>query len=74
MTSVIDLFFQGHVYSLIGALGDNRLALMHIGYKHTQGIDQFPKDFDMACSYYSNVGVQSIIDHGNMQEKQVNSQ
>ncbi|XP_029906417.1 protein sel-1 homolog 3 [Myripristis murdjan] len=61
---------KGHVYSLIGALGDNRLALMHIGYKHTQGIDQFPKDFDMACSYYSNVGVQSIIDRGNMQEKQ----
>uniref|UniRef100_A0A8C7FH72 Uncharacterized protein n=1 Tax=Oncorhynchus kisutch TaxID=8019 RepID=A0A8C7FH72_ONCKI len=53
---------QGHVYSLIGALGDNRLALMHLGYKHTQGIDGFPKDFDMAYSYYSNVGAQTSID------------
>uniref|UniRef100_A0A8C7T0L1 Uncharacterized protein n=1 Tax=Oncorhynchus mykiss TaxID=8022 RepID=A0A8C7T0L1_ONCMY len=55
---------QGHVYSLIGALGDNRLALMHLGYKHTQGIDGFPKDFDMAYSYYSNVGAQTSIDQG----------
>lgn len=53
---------QGHIYSLIGALGDNRFALMHAGYKHTQGIDGFPKDFDMAYSYYSNVGAQSNID------------
>lgn len=61
---------KGHVYSLIGALGDNRFAVMHIGYKHTQGIDGFPKDSGMACSYYANVGVQSSIDHGNAQEKQ----
>ncbi|KAJ7986538.1 hypothetical protein DPEC_G00340900 [Dallia pectoralis] len=53
---------QGHVYGLIGALGDDRLALMHLGYKHTQGIDGFPKDFDMAYCYYSNVGAQTCID------------
>ncbi|XP_030583534.1 protein sel-1 homolog 3 [Archocentrus centrarchus] len=62
---------QGHVYSLIGASGDDRFALMHAGYKHLMGIDGFPKDLDMAYSYYSNVGTQSSIDrsriHENMQ-------
>ncbi|CAB1439267.1 unnamed protein product [Pleuronectes platessa] len=53
---------QGHVYSLIGASGDGRFALMHAGYKHTQGIDGFPKDLDMAYSYYSNAGLQSQSD------------
>uniref|UniRef100_A0A3P8TLF0 Uncharacterized protein n=1 Tax=Amphiprion percula TaxID=161767 RepID=A0A3P8TLF0_AMPPE len=56
---------QGHVYSLIGASGDDRFALMHAGYKHTQGIDGFPKDMDMAYSYYSNVGAQSSTDLSN---------
>ncbi|CAK6956152.1 protein sel-1 homolog 3%2C partial [Scomber scombrus] len=61
----------GHIYSLIGASADNRFALMHAGYKHAQGIDGFPKDMDMAYSYYSNAGAQSNIDsfkmHGNKQ-------
>ncbi|XP_075937671.1 protein sel-1 homolog 3 [Anarhichas minor] len=59
---------QGHVYSLIGALGDNRFALMHAGYKHQQGIDGFPKDLDVAYSYYSNVGAQSIVDSSRIHE------
>ncbi|XP_061593913.1 protein sel-1 homolog 3-like isoform X2 [Cololabis saira] len=53
---------QGHVYSLIGASGDDRFALMHAGYKHSHGADGFPKDLDMAYSYYSNVGERSSID------------
>ncbi|KAM6963074.1 protein sel-1 homolog 3 [Aplochiton taeniatus] len=61
---------QGHVYSLIGAVADDRLALMHLGYKHTQGTDGFLKDFDMAYGYYSNVGVQSAIDQGKILENQ----
>ncbi|XP_008297004.1 protein sel-1 homolog 3 [Stegastes partitus] len=59
---------QGHVYSLIGASGDDRFALMHAGYKHTQGIDGFPKDIDMAYSYYSNVGAQSNTDISHVHE------
>ncbi|XP_039985010.1 protein sel-1 homolog 3 isoform X2 [Xiphias gladius] len=59
---------QGHAYSLIGASGDNRFALMHAAYKHTQGIDGFPKDLDMAYSYYSNAGAQSSIDSYNIHE------
>ncbi|KAI1888741.1 hypothetical protein AGOR_G00171850 [Albula goreensis] len=58
---------QGHVYSLIGAQADDRLALMHLGYKHTQGIDGFPEDFAMAYSYYGNVGQQTCDDRWNVQ-------
>ncbi|KAM9384072.1 protein sel-1 homolog 3 isoform 1-T1 [Pholidichthys leucotaenia] len=54
---------QGHVYSLIGASSDDRFALMHAGYKHSQGIDGFPEDLDMAYSYYSNMGAQSSSDY-----------
>ncbi|KAM7011912.1 protein sel-1 homolog 3 [Tautogolabrus adspersus] len=53
---------KGHVYSLIGAAGDHRLALMHAGYKHSQGLDGFPKDLDFAYSYYANTGLQSSFD------------
>lgn len=63
--------FQGHVYSLIGAVGDNRFALMHAGYKHTHGIDGFPKDLDMAYSYYSNAGAQSSIDFSRIHDQKV---
>lgn len=63
--------FQGHAYSLIGAAGGNRFALMHAGYKHAQGIDSFPKDLHMAYSYYSNAGVQSIADSSRIHEKTV---
>lgn len=63
--------FQGHVYSLIGAVGDNRFALMHAGYKHAQGIDGFTKDLDVAYSYYSNAGAQSSADSSRLHEKMV---
>lgn len=63
--------FQGHVYSLIGASSDNRFALMHAGYKHAQGIDGFPKDMDMAYSYYSNAGAQTDIDNYKLYENKV---
>ncbi|KAK7131852.1 hypothetical protein R3I93_018421 [Phoxinus phoxinus] len=53
----------GHVYSLIGGVSDDRLALMHLGYKHMQGLDGFPKDQNTAYGYYANIGKQSRIDH-----------
>ncbi|XP_029939860.1 protein sel-1 homolog 3 isoform X2 [Salarias fasciatus] len=59
---------QAHVYSLIGAAHDDRFALMHVGYKHSQGIDGFPEDLDMAYSYYSNVGSQSGVDASRIHE------
>lgn len=59
---------KGHVYSLIGASGDDRFALMHAGFKHRHGLDGFPQDLDMAYGYYSNVGSQSSIDRSRVHE------
>ncbi|KAK0141735.1 Protein sel-1 3 [Merluccius polli] len=53
---------QGHVYSLMGALGDHRLALMHLGYKHSQGLDGFPRDLEVAYSCYANTATQTVSD------------
>lgn len=63
--------FQGHVYSLIGASGDDRFALMHAGFKHRHGLDGFPQDLDMAYGYYSNVGSQSSMDRSRVHEYKV---
>ncbi|XP_044139741.1 protein sel-1 homolog 3-like isoform X1 [Bufo gargarizans] len=43
------------LYSLVGAQGDDRLALLKLGYKHLQGIDNHSLDLDVAFSYYMNV-------------------
>ncbi|XP_062306400.1 protein sel-1 homolog 3 isoform X2 [Osmerus eperlanus] len=55
---------QAQVLSLMGASGDERLCLMHLGYKHSQGLDGFPRDLGVACSYYTNAGAQTVLDHG----------
>lgn len=62
---------QGHVYSLMGGVVDERLALLHLGYKHMQGLDGFPKDQDMAYGYYANVAKQTSIDLNNVQDMEV---
>ncbi|XP_027884145.1 protein sel-1 homolog 3 isoform X2 [Xiphophorus couchianus] len=59
---------KGHAYSLIGAAGDDRFALMHAGFKHAHGLDGFPQDSDVAYGYYSNVGSQSSIDRSRIHE------
>ncbi|KAK3518806.1 hypothetical protein QTP70_014882, partial [Hemibagrus guttatus] len=61
---------KGHVYSLMAGVGDERLALLHLGYKHMQGLDGFPKDQDMAYGYYANVAKQTIIDHDKVHDKE----
>ncbi|KAI5609201.1 protein sel-1-like 3-like [Silurus asotus] len=61
---------KGHVYSLIGGVQDERLALLHLGYKHMQGLDGFPKDQDTAYGYYANVGRQTSIDHNKVQDSE----
>ncbi|KAF3691221.1 Protein sel-1 -like protein 3 Suppressor of lin-12-like protein 3 [Channa argus] len=52
--------------SLIGALGDDCL---HAEYKHTQGIDWFPKNLDMAYGYYVNAGAQTSTDTCRIHDK-----
>lgn len=61
------------MYSLMGGVADERLALLHLGYKHMQGLDGFPKDQDVAYGYYSNVAKQTSIDHDQVQDSEVRS-
>ncbi|KAF5894686.1 protein sel-1 3-like, partial [Clarias magur] len=61
---------KGHVYSLMGGVGDERLALLHLGYKHMQGLDGFPEDQDAAYGYYANVGKQTSIDREKIQDSE----
>ncbi|XP_031431035.1 protein sel-1 homolog 3 [Clupea harengus] len=61
---------QGHVYSLIGAGADDRLALLHLGYKHAYGLDGFPRDHAVAYSYYINIGRQTSIDKDRVEDPQ----
>lgn len=61
------------MYSLMGGVLDERLALLHLGYKHMQGLDGFPKDQDMANGYYTNMGKQTSIDHEKVQDSEVRS-
>ncbi|KAM4048831.1 protein sel-1 homolog 3 [Anomaloglossus baeobatrachus] len=43
------------LYSLVGAQGNDRLALLKLGYKHLQGIDNHTLNLDVAFAYYMNV-------------------
>nr|XP_015200513.1 PREDICTED: protein sel-1 homolog 3 isoform X1 [Lepisosteus oculatus] len=61
---------QGHLYSLIAAQGDERMALMHLGYKHMQGIDGYPQDYDLSYSYYANIGKMTSVDRWEVQESE----
>ncbi|KAM9431987.1 protein sel-1 homolog 3 [Clarias gariepinus] len=61
---------KGHMYSLMGGVGDERLALLHLGYKHMQGLDGFPEDQDVAYGYYANVGRQTSIDREKIQDSE----
>ncbi|XP_066576090.1 protein sel-1 homolog 3 isoform X2 [Amia ocellicauda] len=59
---------QGYVYSLIGAQGDERLSLLHLGYVHMQGIDGYPRDYDLSYSYYVNLAKQTCVDRWKVEE------
>ncbi|XP_066528001.1 protein sel-1 homolog 3 [Hoplias malabaricus] len=61
---------QAHVYSLMGASADERLSLLHLGYKHMQGLDGFPKDQDVAYGYYANIGRQTSFDRDKVQDSE----
>ncbi|XP_069781125.1 protein sel-1 homolog 3-like isoform X2 [Narcine bancroftii] len=53
---------QGMLYSLVAAQGNDRLALMHLGYKHYQGIDGYPLDYDVSYGYYLNIAQRTVKD------------
>ena len=55
----------------MGALGDHRMALMHLGYKHSQGLDGFPRDLEVAYSCYANTATQTVSDDDRPHQDQV---
>ncbi|XP_069487950.1 protein sel-1 homolog 3 isoform X2 [Ambystoma mexicanum] len=61
---------QGLLYSLVGAQGDERLAVMKLGYKHYQGIDNYTLDLDLAYAYYNNIAKKTPQDHQTLQGEQ----
>ncbi|XP_028658000.1 protein sel-1 homolog 3 [Erpetoichthys calabaricus] len=63
-------FQQGHLYGLVGAQGDDKLSLLHLGYKHIFGFDGYPQDYDLSYSYYSNIGHQTALDKWTVEKTQ----
>ncbi|XP_072920980.1 protein sel-1 homolog 3-like isoform X3 [Hemitrygon akajei] len=53
---------KGMLYSLVAAQGNDRLALMHLGYKHNQGIDGYSWDYDASYGYYLNIAQRTVKD------------
>ncbi|XP_075276769.1 protein sel-1 homolog 3 isoform X2 [Opisthocomus hoazin] len=53
---------KGLLYSLVGAQGNERLAVMNLGYKHYQGINNYPLDLELSYAYYSNIAIKTSLD------------
>ncbi|KAM6933315.1 LOW QUALITY PROTEIN: protein sel-1 homolog 3 [Xenentodon cancila] len=51
--------------ALLAAQKDNRLALLHLGNVHHQGLHGLPSDPDLAYAYYANIAKQTILDRHN---------
>ncbi|XP_026150238.1 protein sel-1 homolog 3 isoform X2 [Mastacembelus armatus] len=52
--------------ALLAAQKDDRLALLHLGYLHHQGLHGFPTDADLAYGYYANIAKQTTLDRHNL--------
>nr|XP_020472495.1 protein sel-1 homolog 3-like [Monopterus albus] len=48
--------------ALLAAQKDDRLALLHLGTLHHQGLHGAPTDPDLAYGYYANIAQQTIVD------------
>ncbi|XP_067154262.1 protein sel-1 homolog 3 isoform X1 [Apteryx mantelli] len=53
---------KGLLYSLVGAQGNERLSVMNLGYKHYQGINNYPLDLELSYAYYSNIAIKTSLD------------
>lgn len=62
---------QGMLYSLVGGQGSERLSSMNLGYKHFQGIDSYPLDWELSYAYYSNIATKTPLDQHTLQGDQV---
>ncbi|XP_039217465.1 protein sel-1 homolog 3 isoform X2 [Crotalus tigris] len=61
---------QGLLYSLVAAQEGDRLALMNLGYKHYQGMSNYPQDLEVSYAYYSDVALKTPRDQQNGAEDQ----
>ena len=59
------------LYSLVGGQGSERLSSMNLGYKHYQGIDNYPLDWELSYAYYSNIATKTPLDQHTLQGDQV---
>lgn len=62
---------QGMLYSLVGGQGSERLSSMNLGYKHYQGVDGYPLDWELSYAYYSNIATKTPLDQHTLQGDQV---
>ncbi|KAM4742331.1 protein sel-1 homolog 3 isoform 2-T2 [Anableps anableps] len=56
--------------ALLAAQRDDRMALLHLGHMHQQGVYGFPKDPDLAYAYYANIAKQTTLDRHNPSPQQ----
>ncbi|KFO98436.1 Protein sel-1 3, partial [Calypte anna] len=61
---------KGLLYSLVGAQGTERLAVMNLGYKHYQGINNYPLDLELSYAYYSNIAIKTSLDQHTIKGEQ----
>ncbi|XP_054437986.1 protein sel-1 homolog 3 [Pteronotus mesoamericanus] len=61
---------QGMLYSLVGGQGSERLSSMNLGYKHFQGIANYPLDWELSYAYYSNIATKTPLDQHTLQGDQ----
>uniref|UniRef100_A0A8C3WNX3 SEL1L family member 3 n=1 Tax=Catagonus wagneri TaxID=51154 RepID=A0A8C3WNX3_9CETA len=61
---------QGMLYSLVGGQGSERLSSMNLGYKHYQGVDKYPLDWELSYAYYSSVATKTPLDQHTLQGDQ----
>ncbi|XP_045140013.1 protein sel-1 homolog 3 [Echinops telfairi] len=61
---------QGMLYSLVGGQGSERLSSMNLGYKHYQGIDSYPLDWELSYAYYSSIAMKTPRDQHTLQGDQ----
>ncbi|KAM4807645.1 protein sel-1 homolog 3 [Rhinophrynus dorsalis] len=62
--------FKGLLYSLVAAQGDDRLALLKLGYKHYQGTDNYPLDLDISFAYYMSIAKKTPLDRKTHNQEQ----
>eukprot|EP00064_Thunnus_orientalis_P015768 superscaffoldBa00002988_g15827 len=56
--------------ALLAAQKDDRLALLHLGHLHYQGLHGVPADPDVAYAYYANIAKQTTLDRVNPSPQQ----